>query len=67
MSDFYTNHGKAILAFLFPFIATVGTALARWVVDGTWNANDVRLAVGGLITSSLAALGAYLGKHDPSR
>jgi hypothetical protein len=53
---------KAILAFLFPLVASVVAALVNWTVTGHFDTDSVRLTLGGLGTSALAALGAYLGK-----
>jgi hypothetical protein len=52
---------KAVLAFAFPLIASVVGALASYVVTGNFNAAEIRTAVGGLATSALALLGAYVG------
>jgi hypothetical protein len=53
---------KAILAFLFPLLSAVAVAVASWIVSGELNANEIRAALGGLILSGLALLGAYVGK-----
>lgn len=54
---------KTVLAFLFPLIAALGTAAASWVVTGDFNDTEIRAALGGVILSGVAALGAYRG--DP--
>lgn len=53
---------KAVLAFLYPAIAALGTALASWIASGNFNKAEVLTAVGGVILSGVAALGAYIGK-----
>ncbi len=57
---------KALLAFLFPLIAAAGGALASWVTTGDFNDAEIRTAVGGLVTSGLALLGAYIGQPGPT-
>ncbi|MCA1571653.1 MAG: hypothetical protein LC798_15330 [Chloroflexi bacterium] len=52
---------KAVLAFLYPFVATVAGTIGSWVVTGDFNDAEVRTAVGGLIASAVAYLGAYVG------
>ncbi len=56
---------KALLAFLFPLIAAVAGAVSSWVVTGTFDDAEIRTAVGGLVTSGLALLGAYVGQPGP--
>jgi hypothetical protein len=53
---------KAVLAFLYPFIATVAAVVVTWIVEGTFDENALRVGVAGLIASGLALIGAYLGK-----
>ena len=53
---------KAVLAFCFPFVTTVAGVTSSWVVTGNFNGTELRLGVAGLIASSLAALGAYVGR-----
>jgi hypothetical protein len=52
---------KAVLAFLFPAILTVGGVATSWVQTGNLDTGELRLAVGGLIASGLSLLGAYIG------
>jgi hypothetical protein len=52
---------KAVLAFLFPFITAVSVSVISWVATGDFNEAEIRTALGGLIGSGVAALGAYLG------
>ncbi len=52
---------KAVLAFCFPAIASIGGALTSYIVTGHLDEEAVRVAAGGLVTSALAALGAWLG------
>lgn len=58
---------KAVLAFLYPVIAAALTAIGSWVVSGDFNANEIRVAVGGLSLSAVAYLGAYVGKPGAVR
>jgi hypothetical protein len=53
---------KAILAFLFPLVAALATALASWIATGNLSTIEIKTAAGGLIASGLALLGAYVGK-----
>lgn len=53
---------KAILAFAFPFLATVATVAATWIAGGEFDVEQIRIAAGGLILSAIALLGAYVGK-----
>ncbi len=53
---------KAVLAFAFPLIASIGGALVSWIATGDFNTAEIRTALGGLITSGLALLGAYIGQ-----
>lgn len=53
---------KAVLAFLFPLVVALGVAVANWIVTGSFDADSVRAALAGLVTSGLALLGAYVGK-----
>ncbi len=52
---------KAVLAFCFPAIASIGGAITTWIVTGHLDEEAVRVAAGGLVTSALAFLGSYLG------
>ncbi len=52
---------KAILAFCFPAIASVGGAVTTWIVTGDLDTEALRVAGGGRVGSVLALLGAYLG------
>lgn len=56
---------KAVLAFSFPFVASVGGALSQYVGTGSLDMQSVRVAGAGLILSATAALGAWLG--NPGR
>jgi uncharacterized membrane protein YhiD involved in acid resistance len=53
---------KAVLAFLFPFIASLAAAATDWIVSGQLEVTTVRTAVAGLVASGLAFLGAYIGQ-----
>lgn len=55
---------KAVLAFLFPLIAAVGTAAVSWIASGAFSTTDIKTAAGGLVLSGLALLGAYLGEPN---
>ena len=52
---------KAVLAFCFPAIASIGGALGTYIVTGDLDTEAIRVAAGGLVSSGLALLGAYLG------
>ncbi len=56
---------KALLAFLLPLLAAVGGALSSWIVTGDFNNAEIRTAAGGLVSSGLALLGAYVGQPGP--
>ena len=57
---------KAILAFLFPLITAVVTSLVAWIVGGdVFDIEPIKIAAGGLVTSGLALLGAWIGKPSP--
>jgi hypothetical protein len=53
---------KAVLAFLYPLIAAAAGSVVSWISTGTFNAQEIKIAAGGLILSGLALLGAYVGK-----
>lgn len=53
---------KAVLAFLYPFIATCATVAGTWVGGGVFDTTQIRIAAGGLIASALGALGAWVGR-----
>lgn len=53
---------KAVLAFVFPFLATCLGVLATWVESGEFNGQEIRTAAAGLIAAAVAWLGAYLGR-----
>lgn len=53
---------KAVLAFLYPFIATLIGVAATWIVTGEFNVEEIRTGVAGLLASGLAFFGAWLGK-----
>ena len=42
---------KAILAFCFPAIASIGGAVTTWIVTGHLDEEAIRVAAGGLVTS----------------
>jgi hypothetical protein len=59
------THGvspKAVLAFLYPTIATLAAVLGSWIVTGQWNEAETRTAIAGLVASAVAALGAAVGR-----
>ena len=53
---------KAVLAFFYPAIGSVVSAVSSWIVTGNFNDSEIRVAVAGLGASGLALLGAYVGK-----
>lgn len=53
---------KAILAFLYPFIATVMSTLGSFIITGDFNDAELRVGLAGLGASGVAALGAYVGR-----
>jgi hypothetical protein len=54
---------KAVLAFVYPVIAALLTAVANWIVSGGGlDLTEVRIAAGGVVLGAIAALGAYVGK-----
>lgn len=53
---------KAVLAFLYPFLSSLGALAIAYIVTGDFDAFAARMALGGLVASALAALGAWLGK-----
>lgn len=53
---------KAVLAFLFPAVATAAGVLADWIVTGDLDVATLRAAAAGVVLSAVAALGAYLGR-----
>lgn len=52
---------KTVLAFAFPFVASVGGALSQYVGTGHLDTTSIRVAGAGLILSVVSALGAWLG------
>jgi hypothetical protein len=52
---------KAVLAFAFPFIATVIGVALDWVMSGHFDVTAIRIAVAGFGSSALAFVGAWLG------
>lgn len=53
---------KAVLAFLFPTVASVAGVLSTYVGTGHVDTATLRLAGVGLIASAVAALGAAIGQ-----
>ena len=53
---------KAVLAFLYPTIATVAYTTGSWIATGDFNASEVRVALAGLVAAAVAALGAYVAE-----
>lgn len=53
---------KAVLAFLYPLIATAVGVLGSWIVTGEFNDTELRTALAGTGASAVALLGAYLGR-----
>lgn len=53
---------KTTLAFFYPAISSVITAVGSWIVTGNFNDSELRVALAGLGASAIAALGAYIGK-----
>lgn len=56
---------KAILAFLFPLITALAGAVVLWASGGDFDVTPIKVAAGGVITSGLALLGAWIGKPSP--
>lgn len=56
---------KAVLAFFYPFIATLAAVATTFVVEGTFDATALRIGVAGLLASGLGALGAFVGQPGP--
>lgn len=52
---------KAVLAFVFPAIATTAAAGIGWLATGEFDVWALRVGLAGYATSALAAIGAYLG------
>jgi hypothetical protein len=52
---------KAVLAFVFPAIATTVAAGIGWLATGEFDVWALRVGLAGYATSALAAIGAYLG------
>lgn len=57
---------KMVLAFLFPAISTIAGTFAYWIVSGDLNVTELRAAGAGLLLSAVAALGAYIGRPNPT-
>lgn len=53
---------KAVLAFVYPFIATSAGVAVTWITTGEFNEQELRVGVAGLVASGLALLGAYVGR-----
>jgi hypothetical protein len=53
---------KAVLAFLYPLIATVIATIADWGISGQFDVTAIRIAAAGLGASLVALLGAYVGR-----
>lgn len=53
---------KAVLAFLYPAIGSIVSAVSSWIITGNFNDSEIRVAIAGLGASGLALLGAYVGK-----
>lgn len=53
---------KAVLAFLFPTVASVAGVLSTYVGTGTVDTATLRVAGVGLIAAAVAALGAAIGQ-----
>lgn len=53
---------KAVLAFAYPFLATVGSVLGSFIVTGDFNDSELRVGLAGLVASGIATLGAYVGR-----
>jgi len=54
------DKNKAIVAFFTPFILTVLGTLANWAITGEFNGQEIRIAVGGLLTSLATLLTVYV-------
>lgn len=53
---------KAVLAFVFPAVAALLTSAASWAESGEFSTTEIRAAVGGIVLSGIALLGAYVGR-----
>lgn len=53
------DKNKAIIAFVTPFVLTILGVIANWAITGEFNGQEIRIAVGGLITSAGTALSVY--------
>lgn len=53
---------KAVLALLYPLVATEIATLGSYVVTGDFNDAEIRVAIAGTLASFTAGLGAYVGK-----
>lgn len=60
-------HPKAVLAFFYPFIATIVGVGVEWLSTGNFSRTEVVTAIAGLASSALALLGAYVGKPTPAK
>jgi hypothetical protein len=63
---------KALAAFFAPLVIATLTTLGNWVVTGNFDATELRIEVGGVISSAASGLAAYyapagnaVGKLDP--
>jgi len=50
---------KAKFAFLAPLVVTCLGIAASWVATGEFNADEIRLAVAGVVASISASVGTY--------
>ena len=58
---------KAVLAFLYPTIATIAATIGSWIVTGDFNESEIRTAAAGLLASAVAYIGAYVGRPGDVR
>ena len=52
------DKNKAVVAFLAPFVVTLLTAVANWIVTGEFSTNELRIALGGTLLSVVSGIGA---------
>jgi hypothetical protein len=57
---------KAKLAFLVPFLTAVVAIVSHWLVTGEWNNTELMGSVAALLSSLLAAFGAWVAKPGPA-
>jgi len=51
---------KAKAAFLAPVVVTFGAAIASWIVTGSFDATEIRTALGGAVTGAISGIATWL-------